>query len=162
MRILYIYGNASLNDGSIRSKIVSQIHYLNEAGVSCKGVFFCKDVEGPQQFNNHIHFQPFGASKRHWFKRIHQQGLMLSAVEAYLKEHSKNFDLFYIRYPGAHSVLLRIMRRYGKKICLEHNAKEIWEALNQWNHFRPIWKPSSMLAFLGYVVIPLFQEIAYG
>lgn len=162
MRILYIYGNASLNDGSIRSKIVSQIHYLNEAGVACEGVFFCKDVAGPQQFNEHIHFQPFSASKRHWFKRIHQQGLMLSAVEEYLKEHSKNYDLIYIRYPGAHSVLLCIMRRYGHKICLEHNAKELWEALNQWNHFRPIWKPSSMLAFLGYVVIPVFQEIAYG
>lgn len=162
MRILYIYGNASLNDGSIRSKIVSQIHYLNEAGMACKGVFFCKDVESPQQLNKDIHFQPFSASKHHWFKRIHQQGLMLSAVEAYLKEYQQDYDLIYIRYPGAHSVLLRIMRRYGNKICLEHNAKEIWEALNQWNHFKPFWKPSSMLAFLGYVVIPVFQELAYG
>ncbi len=162
MRILYIYGNASLSEGSIRSKITGQIHYLNAAGAQCRGAFFCKDVQQEQAFNEHINFVPFNASARHWFKRIHQQGLLLSAVEAYLDQHQHDFDLIYIRYPGAHSQLLRIMRRYGHKICLEHNAKEIWEALNQWNHFKPFWKPSSWLAFLGYVVIPVYQELAYG
>jgi hypothetical protein len=162
MRILYIYLNAPINEGSIKTKIVSQIHYLNKAGVVCEGAFFSKEIKSTQTFNEFIKYQPSLVSTKKWFKRIHQQKLMMLAVETFLQENHQKFDLIYFRYSGANSVMHRIMRKFGRKICMEHNAKEFLDIAKQAGQYRKIWKPSNLLSFIAYIFIPLFQEVYYG
>jgi hypothetical protein len=154
--------NAPLNEGSIKTKIISQIYHLNKSGLHCEGAFFTKEIQSPQVLNDFINYQPTLLSDKKWFKKLHQQKLSLLAVESFLQANHQKYDLIYFRYPGANRVMYRIMRTFGNKICIEHNSKEILEITKQWFKYRKIWKPSNFLSFIAQFIIPLFRELYFG
>ncbi|MFN7302373.1 MAG: hypothetical protein ACK5U7_12940 [Bacteroidota bacterium] len=162
LKVLYVYGHAGRKPQSVQNKIMSQIEYLNEAGVLCDGAFFSIEVSSEEQVAEHIRLIPYEKSQRQFLRHLNQTGIMLERVYEYITANHEKYDLIYLRYPGSHPALLKLARKFGHKLCIEHNSKEGLEIIGLGQNFRPLWKPAGFLGFLAFVIIPLLLECTIG
>lgn len=150
-----------MKGSSVQTKISNQIKYLNRAGAECKGLFFSSEVNEETKVDN-IVFLPVASGNWKWFRHIEYRIKAEKMLNKYLDSNKDNWDLFYIRYPGASKRLYKISRKYGDKVISEHQSKELDEVLSYKEEHKFGLKPSRLLSWLGYFIIPYFSERLYG
>ncbi len=161
LKILYVYTTASVGSSSVQDKIQHQIKYLNEAGALCKGLFLNSNVSKIKTINENIALHPVHCSNRRWFKHLYYRRKVDEYLYAFLEKHFDEWDIIYIRYPGATRKFYKITKKYGSKIVTEHQSKELSEIATYKKEHVFGLKPSKLLSWIGYYFIPFLREILY-
>ncbi len=162
MKINYIFTSPSLKSSSVQNKVLSQIAALNLCGATCKGSFFSTQVFEVTTYSEQVNFFPVKKTKKRFLNKIFQRKKLDKALTEFIKSEYNNTDFFYIRNPGATLWFLKLVKKYGDKIVIEHQSKELDEikSLMPENLFG--FKPSTFLSWLQYSVWPYYNEILFG
>jgi len=162
MKIIYIFTSPSLTTSSVQTKVISQINGLINAGAICHGSFFTTSIENNIKFNDNIEFYPVKKTNKKYFNNLFQRKeLDLTLLEYISSEYSK-VDFFYIRYPGATKHFFEIIKKFGSKIILEHQSKELDEIRSLMAENKFGFKPSKLMSWYQYSFLPYFLEYYYG
>lgn len=161
MRILYVLASSGLKADSVQTKVMTQIQCLNKAGASCKGAFFSTEVTALTTLNDNIDLIPVEKTGKQWFNKIRQRKINGQTIAAYLNVNSKSYDCIYIRYPGADKAFYRIVKKWGHKILIEFQGKNIDE-IKTYKRDNPFtFRPSVILSYWQYYFHPLLNEWYY-
>ena len=154
----YVFMSASNAGSSVQDKVLNQIKALNAIGIDCKGLFFSTDEL--QNFPEHILPIKVSQTDAKWFVKTKQRQAYFRALWNSL-DLLKTFDVVYIRYPGAHGLLLKTLKGLNAKlIFIEHITAELPELALTQN--KPIHNSSDFLRTIEFYVWPWFQEKWYG
>lgn len=146
----------------MQTKVQGQIAALNQNNTSCKGAFFSKEIEKESVYNEFIDLVPFEKAPEGYLKPIKHYHLLMKSMYNYLIKKEPEYDVIYMRYPGAGKGLLKIATAFGSKICLEHNSKETEEIKGQKNQHLPVNSLGKLLSWYHYVYHPLAMERKYA
>jgi hypothetical protein len=162
MKILYIFTSPSPKDGSVQTKVKTQIESLNQDGVICKGAFIGTFEEKDIVLNSNIKYYKIAKSNWKYFRLIGQQKNLNNAVFELIKNNYEDYDVFYIRYYGASKFFYKVSKHFGRKIVTEHQSLEIKEiiSLKEQNPFS--FNPSRFLSWIQYFLYPIIMEKFYG
>lgn len=162
MRIYYIFTSPSLNNNSVQNKVLSQIAALKLCGAICTGAFFSTQVLDVTKYSDEVSFYPVKKTSQRFFNKIHQRKRLDKALDEFIKREYDNTDFFYIRNPGATLWFLKLLKKYGNKIVIEHQSKELDEikSLMKENIFG--FKLSQFLSWLQYSAWPYYNEKYFG
>jgi hypothetical protein len=162
LKIVYLFTNPSINGSSVQTKVLSQINRINSSANSCKGVFFIKETNVELPKIEGIEFIKYPANHRKLFKDIAERKNLDKAIYNYVNQHYNNVDYFYFRYPGASRFLFKTAKKFGKKIVSEHQGKEIAEILSASDQNPFGLRPSKLIGWIQYQLLPLFNEKIWG
>lgn len=118
MRILYIADLWSFQSFGVVKKEISKVRNLNKIGVQTEALFFHPKSQIPPIMEEaYMHFIPIDGAAKYAY------------LNTFLNKRHSEFDFFIFRYPMASLPLLRLVKKYPKKFCFEHNTKELdeWE-----------------------------------
>jgi hypothetical protein len=162
MKIIYIFTSPTLTPYSVQNKVLSQINGLTNAGVMCYGAFFTTLVQKENKYSENVNFYPVNKSNKKYFNDFFQRRELDKTLWEFISKEFDNTDFFYVRYPGATRQFVKIAKKFGNKIVLEHQSKELDEiqSLMVANKFG--FKPSKLLSWLQYSFIPYFLEYYFG
>lgn len=154
----YVFMSASNAGSSVQDKVLNQIKALNANGIDCKGLFFSTDEL--QNFSEYILPIKVSQTDAKWFLKTKQRQAYFRALWNSL-DLLKTFDVLYVRYPGAHVLLLKTLKALDTKlIFIEHITAELPELALTQN--KPIHNSSDFLRTIEFYVWPWFQEKWYG
>lgn len=161
--IIYVYLNASFNSNSVQSKITSQIKAMNEVGMSVCGLFFTSE-KGPEisTCNNNIKYVYVETSVKGWFKSIRENSKMLKYVLSYIKKSDFDFNFIYIRSFRPCFLWYKFLIYFSGKVIVEHQTIEKWELKNLGKYHSFGLKPSILLSWMEFSLIPTIQERMWG
>lgn len=162
MRITYIFTSPSLNSTSVQNKVLSQIAALNLYGAICKGAFFSTQVLDTTKYTEEVSFYPVKKTNQRLFNKIHQRKQLDKAINEFIKKEYNNTDFFYIRYPGASYRFLKLVKKFGHKVVLEHQSLELDEIKSIMKENLIGFKPSKFLSWIQYSAWPFYNEKYFG
>ena len=129
MKMLYVYIGGGLEHSSVQAKIISKIKYFNDNGLQTRGVFFTFDVQQEKSINDQIKLIPVPRSNKKYFQGIANQRNSIRTAVEYIKSQQQDYEVIYIRYPGASYWLYKGLKEFGNKVVFEHNTKELDEVI---------------------------------
>lgn len=154
----YVFMSASNAGSSVQDKVLNQIKALNANGIDCKGLFFSTDEL--QNFPEYILPIQVSQTDAKWFVKTKQRQAYFRALWNSL-DLLKTFDVLYVRYPGAHGLLLKTLKALNTKlIFIEHITAELPELALTQN--KPIHNSSDFFRTIEFYIWPWFQEKWYG
>lgn len=116
MKILYIAELWSFQSFGVVKKEISKVRNLNKVGLTTEALFFHPPTQVPPSVEDaYIYFIPLHGLDKYPY------------IETFLAKQHTEFDAFVFRYPLASKELLSLVKKYPKKICFEHNTKELDE-----------------------------------
>lgn len=118
MVVHYIAVIGSSSSFGIIKKSIELVEGYHKAGFESKGVFFFNEITKRinVEFIKEIEFQK-------------QDDLYLQ-IEAYIKSINYEEDIIILRYPLSNSKLLKLFKKFPKKIWIEHNTREALEEMD--------------------------------
>lgn len=162
MNIIYIFTTPSLTTSSVQTKVLSQISGLQNAGAFCKGAFFTSLVNKETKLNENVNFYPIKKTNKKYFNILFQRRELDIVLRDFISKEYDNVDFFYIRYPGATKQFLKIIKKFGSKIILEHQSKELDEIKSLMAENKFGFNPSKFLSWFQYSFMPFYLEYYYG
>ncbi len=162
MKVLYIYYSFSSKGSSVQSKILNQIDFLNKIGVICNGIFFSSQIEKTTQLSDNVNLVPFEKTSRKFFPNLRNRNNLDAALSDYLKINADKYDVLYLRYPLASKGLLKIAKKYGNKIIIEHQSKEIPEIQSLIRNEKFRFKLGYFLYLYEHSFLRVFREKYIG
>lgn len=162
MKIVYLFSSPSIKGSSVQNKVLSQINGLNSNVDSCTGVFFIKETNVELPKIEGVEFIKYPANHRKFFRDIAERKNLDKAIYNYINQHYNNVDFFYFRYPGASRFLFKTAKKFGKKIVSEHQGKEISEILSASDQNPFGFRPSKLIGWIQYQLLPLYNEKIWG
>ncbi len=162
MKIIYIFTSPTLTSSSVQNKVLSQIEAINQSGVLCIGAFFSTQIVDETKLNDKVSFYPVVKAKQSFFNKIYQRRQLDKALYDFIEREYADTDFFYIRNPGSTFLFTKLVKRFGKKIVIEHQSKELDEikSLMKENVFG--LKPSKFLSWFQYSFWPFYNEVLFG
>jgi hypothetical protein len=161
-KIIYCFTSANLKGSSVQDKVIAQINALNEEGAHCTGLFFSTAIDCETRLNEHIVFVPVPKAKGRFFRTSAQQALTIKTMHQRLLQAAPDVDFIYLRYPGASRTLFRFAQYYGDKLVSEHQSKEVVEIMESAGEHPFGLRPSKLLSWLQFLIIPVFNEKTWG
>lgn len=162
MKLLYVYTTRLLKTSSVQNKVLSQIKHLNLVGVKCTGAFFTTEVKEITKMNELADFIPVEKSFWKYFINIGQRKNLDMAIEKHLTEVYNEYDIIYFRYPGATRKFSAITKKFGNKIVIENQAKEIPEMISLVKNERFKFKLGYLFYFYEFGIYTILQEYFFG
>lgn len=162
MKMLYVYIGGGKGHSSVQAKIVSKIDYFNRNGMATKGAFFSLSEKEHSELNQHISIIPIPRTDKRFFKAIFDQRSSLQTAVDYIKKVETDYDVIYIRYPGASKWLYAGMKSFGHKVVFEHNTKELDEVIMRAQDNQFGLRPSKLLSWLQDNRYRIWSEKKYA
>jgi hypothetical protein len=158
LKIIYIFTTALINDTySVQDKVISQINSFNKNGVNCSGAFFTTQITEKFSLNRTIEYLPVKKTNKRVLNKIFQRKQLDRAIYEFIKENYNSIDFFYFRYQGSSKGLVKIVKKFGKKIISEHQSMEMPDIKSN-AIFHPFsLKPSLFLSWFLYYWWPIYQ-----
>lgn len=141
----------------------AQIDALNAIGESAKGFFFTFENR-PEGFNDteKIHYEAIGNEPLGLFRTLKAKKYCYAKFEKWLENNFENFDVIYVRYHLSSYQFYKICKKYGSKIAIEYQTKNIDE-INSFKQQNPFgMRPSKLLSWLEHQFVPLYREKIWG
>lgn len=158
-KVAYLYFHASKNGSSVETKIFNQFNNINKhVLVDC--YFFCFfDKVELKKIHAEIIYLFYRLNNFTYFKSTREYAEQIKIVNQWIFENYNNYDFFIIRQPKSCIQSFRLMRRFGKKIIIEVQSKNINEisANKKKNYFG--LKPSMLLSWLEHYFMPYIKEL---
>ncbi|MFT4662129.1 MAG: hypothetical protein ACI828_002599 [Flavobacteriales bacterium] len=148
MKMLYVYIGGGKTHSSVQAKIISKIRFFNDHGLETKGAFFSRSVENDFVVNEQITLYPVRKSKKKYFQGIYNQKSAITTAVDHVRSFEKDYNVIYVRYPGASYWLYKGLKDLGDKIVFEHNTKELDEIIMRSEDNPFGWSPSKLLSWL--------------
>lgn len=161
MKIAYIYLGAGATESSVQRKIRAQINALNAQGCSTTGIFFTAAANVPDE-ENQILWKSVFVPHKGWFQSLKERKSMTRALYAWATENAAVYDKIYVRNYRPTRWWYMFIRKFKRKVIVEHQTKEIDELMALWNTNPFGWRPSHFLSWLEHNIIPYWQEKIYG
>jgi len=140
MKILYLSILPVLNDNlGVVKKIKGQTESIAIDNVSIDVCVFYKDETPLLNKNDFPNYFTFVKYPYFGWQRLFQLFNLWKMVAGF--SSAKKYDIIYFRYPGASYFLCRFIKKFNKKVVLEHNTKELEEI--KLSGYKPkfrIWK----------------------
>lgn len=161
MKILYVFTSAGLRPGSVQKKVLNQIRSLKNYGVECKGIFLTTDLIEQTEYPE-FQFVKVDKVDKGWFRSFRQRRLTHKTLYNWFKVNKPETDYVYCRYPAAGSFIAKWTKMYHKKVFFEHVTSETPEIRLYKKENPPRLNLSSILSYMEFYFIPLFNEWIYG
>jgi hypothetical protein len=162
MKILYIYPYAASQDSSVRKKIECQIKSLNKTGAQCHGAFLSVKFNRTESKDLYITHYPVKYKKINFLSQLFRRSNMDDAIRDLVSKEFGNYDYFYIRRQSASRGLYRLVKKFGNKIVMEHQSKELDEIKSYFEKHRFGLRPTLAIDWWLNAFSPLLREKIYG
>jgi hypothetical protein len=162
MKILYIYPFAASHDSSVRKKIECQINSLNNNGVKCHGAFLSVKFNRIEANDRYVTHYPVKSRKINFILQPLRRSNMDDAVYDLVRKEYEKYDYFYIRRQRASRGLYRLVKKFGAKLIMEHQSKELDEIKSHFEKHRFRLRPTNAIDWWLNAFLPLLREKIYG
>ena len=162
MKILYIFLTASKNPNSVQNKVLEEIKGLIANGVSCEALFFSTDHVNSSDYPDYIRFVQVPKLNTNYFRSSQQKSKYFESLISECYQFQNNYDYIYFRYPGAHSLLLKWIKKCKIPVFFEHVTAELEEIKLYKNENQLRLNVSSVLSYFEFYFLPLYKEWRYG
>ncbi len=163
MRILYLFTSASPSrHSSVQDKVRAQIRHLNKAGSLCRGAFFTTEVDRMTAMDGQVDLFPMRKATRSHFRSLEREDTRVEAMEAHVERVYDDFDVFLMRYPMVGPRFANFVRRFGRKLVLQHVCDEREELRLGGLEPVPGGAVTRLLAHIERVSLPLGWELLLG
>lgn len=165
MKVAYCLIYASTTENSVQRKIKQQIEALNQCGTETNGFFFTFDpavLEKNCATSEKITFDYIGPYPGGWFQALKAKKLCYKKFQDWLYQNEKYYDAIYVRYHLSSPSFYKVVRKYGHKIGIEFQTKNIPEIRSFYRNNPFGLTPSKLLSWLEHQFIPIFNEQTWG
>lgn len=156
---------ASANEDSVQRKIKQQIEGLNSAGVKATGHFFTFDnlvLTTNPSTSEHIKFEHIGNYPNGWFQALKAKKACYKNFNNWLEKHAADYDVIYVRYHLSSYSFYKLCRKFGHKLGIEFQTKNIDEIRSFYKNNPFGLRPSKLLSWIENQLVPIFNEKFWG
>lgn len=149
----------------MQRKIKQQIEGLNSAGVEATGHFFTFDnsvLTTNPSTSEHIKFEHIGNYPSGWFQALKAKKACYKNFNNWLETHADEYDVIYVRYHLSSYNFYKLCRKFGHKLGIEFQTKNIDEIRSFYKNNPFGLRPSKLLSWIENQLVPIFNEQFWG